>query len=66
MCPSAGLGDVVEAVLETAGITKERVSKVASVVGVKDCGCKKRQQWLNEIGKMVGLGLGPNDSDHSA
>jgi len=57
MCPSAGLGDAVESVLETVGITKDRVSKAASIVGVKDCGCKKRQEWLNEVGKLVGLGM---------
>jgi hypothetical protein len=62
MCPSAGLGDAVEAVLESVGVTKERVSRVASIVGVKDCGCEKRKQYLNEVGKMVGLGITPQDS----
>ena len=62
MCPSAGLGDVVESVLESVGVTKERVSKVASIVGVQDCGCEKRKQYLNEVGKMVGLGLGAEAS----
>lgn len=62
MCPSAGLGDVVESVLESVGVTKERVSRVAKVVGVKDCGCEKRKQYLNEVGKMVGIGLGADAS----
>jgi hypothetical protein len=48
-----GLGDVVSAGLSAIGITKERVSKT---LGVKDCGCKKRQQQLNELGRRLGIG----------
>jgi len=62
MCPSAGLGDVVESVLKSVGVTKERVSKAASMVGVKDCGCEKRKQYLNEVGKLIGLGITPTDN----
>jgi hypothetical protein len=56
-CPAAptprpGLGDMVAAWLSAIGITKERVS---AVVG-GDCGCAKRQEALNELGRRVGIG----------
>ena len=51
-----GLGDMVAAGLDAIGITKERVQAVASAVGVKDCGCKKRQEALNNLGRKLGIG----------
>jgi hypothetical protein len=42
--------------LAAVGITKERVQAVANAVGVKDCGCKQRQQTLNEVGRKFGIG----------
>ena len=48
-----GLGDMVAAGLSAIGITKERVSKA---LGVKDCGCKKRQQQLNDLSRKLGIG----------
>jgi hypothetical protein len=48
-----GLGDMVAAGLSAVGITPERVS---AALGVKDCGCKKRQQKLNELGRRIGIG----------
>jgi hypothetical protein len=51
-----GLGDMVAAVLDAIGVTKERVQAVASKVGVKDCGCKKRQEALNSLGRNLGIG----------
>lgn len=53
LSPSSGLGDMVAAGLSAIGITPERVSKA---IGVKDCGCKKRQQRLNDIGRRFGIG----------
>lgn len=51
-----GLGDMVADGLSAVGITKERVQAVASAVGVKDCGCRGRQQKMNELGhKYLGL-----------
>ena len=47
-----GLGDMVAAGLSAVGITKERVSKLAG----GDCGCAKRQQALNELGRKIGIG----------
>lgn len=48
----AGLGDMVAAGLAAIGITKERV---AAVTG-KPCGCAKRQEKLNELGRKFGIG----------
>jgi hypothetical protein len=48
-----GLGDMVAAGLSAVGITPERVS---AALGVRDCGCKKRQQQLNELGRRLGIG----------
>jgi hypothetical protein len=50
--PKTGLGDMVAAGLSAVGITKERVS---NLVG-GDCGCAKRQEALNELGRRVGIG----------
>lgn len=50
-----GLGDMVADGLSAVGITKERVQAVASAVGVKDCGCGKRQAALNRLGERIGL-----------
>ena len=48
-----GLGDMVAAGLSAVGITKERV---ANALGVTDCGCRKRQEQLNRLGKRLGIG----------
>jgi len=48
-----GLGDMVAAGLSAVGITPERVSKA---LGVEDCGCKKRQETLNQFGRKFGIG----------
>jgi hypothetical protein len=50
--PKPGLGDMVAAGLSAIGITKERVS---AVVG-GDCGCPKRQEALNALGRKFGIG----------
>jgi hypothetical protein len=50
--PKPGLGDMVAAGLSAIGITKERVSALAG----RDCGCTKRQEALNELGRRVGIG----------
>jgi hypothetical protein len=51
-----GLGDMVATGLSAVGLTKERVQAVASKVGIKDCGCKKRQEALNNLGRNLGIG----------
>ena len=47
-----GLGDMVASGLAKVGITKERVSRVLG----RDCGCAKRQQRLNDLGRKLGIG----------
>lgn len=51
-----GLGDIVAAGLSSVGITKERAAAVARAVGLEDCGCSERQEWLNRVGAAVGIG----------
>ena len=53
---SKGLGDMVAAGLSSVGITKERVSAFLG----RDCGCPKRQEALNKLGRKFGIG-GPLD-----
>lgn len=47
-----GLGDIVKSGLSAIGITEERVSKALG----KPCGCGKRAEKLNELGKKFGIG----------
>ena len=47
-----GLGDMVAAGLSAIGITKERVSRAVG----GNCGCSKRQEKLNELGRKLGIG----------
>jgi hypothetical protein len=49
----SGLGDMVSAGLSAIGITPERVS---AALGVKDCGCRKRAEALNRLGRKLGIG----------
>ena len=52
-----GLGDIVSDSLSAVGVTKELAQSVAAKLGVKDCGCGKRQKWMNEQGKKwFGIG----------
>lgn len=61
--PRPGLGDMVAAGLSSVGITKDRVS---AVVG-RGCGCAERQEWLNRLGRRLGIGgplnQGPPDAE---
>jgi hypothetical protein len=57
--PPNGLGDLVAAAFASVGITKDRAQAVAELAGFEDCGCAKRQQRLNELGRMVGIGGPP-------
>jgi hypothetical protein len=47
-----GLGDMVKAGLSAVGITEERVSKAIG----RPCGCSKRAEKLNAIGRNLGIG----------
>lgn len=41
-----GLGTVITKILAKIGVTKDVVSTVA---GIDDCGCDRREEWLNKI-----------------
>lgn len=43
-----GLGDTIAKITNTLGLDK-LAEEVAQKMGKKDCGCKKRQQKLNEM-----------------
>lgn len=43
---TVGLGDVVENVLQTFGITEERFKEWFNL---RECNCSKRKAWLNSI-----------------
>jgi hypothetical protein len=45
--PRVAVGDLVERMLTGIGISKTRVQQW---LRVKDCGCAKRQRWLNQWG----------------
>lgn len=57
--PIPGLGDYVAAGLHKVGITRERYVRVKRRLGLKGCGCGKRQRKLNELGRKVGIGKQP-------
>lgn len=48
MGDSKGLGDTIAKVTEALGIDKV-AEAVAQAMGKEDCGCKKRQQTLNDM-----------------
>ena len=43
---NTGLGDVVESVLTSMGVTEERFKQW---FGLKECNCSKRKKWLNNL-----------------
>ena len=43
---SVGLGDVVESVLQSVGITEERFK---NFFNLKECNCSKRKAYLNNL-----------------
>ena len=51
--PSRGLGDDIAKVMHATGMATV-VKAVTKAVGVKDCGCSKRQAALNKIAPRKG------------
>ena len=45
--PRVAVGDLVETMLARIGISKDRVKQW---LRLRDCGCAKRQKWLNQWG----------------
>lgn len=51
------LGDRVKLALDSAGVTQDRVDAFLHEHGLPGCGgCGKRQEWLNNLDKKLGLG----------
>jgi glycerol dehydrogenase-like iron-containing ADH family enzyme len=46
--PSKGLGDTIAKITNATGIDKV-VKTVTNSLGIEDCGCKARQEALNEL-----------------
>jgi hypothetical protein len=44
--PSRGLGDTIAKITHATGIAKA-VEVVTEALGIEDCGCGGRQEWLN-------------------
>lgn len=47
--PSRGLGDVIKKFTHSTGIDKVVEAVAEAVTGKKECGCKKRQEAMNNI-----------------
>lgn len=51
------LGDYTERVLASIGVTKERYVEAKSLFGLAPtCNCPERKEWLNKVGKWIGIG----------
>ena len=46
--PSRGLGDTIAKFTHATGIAKA-VEVVTEVLGIEDCGCRGRQEWINDL-----------------
>ena len=46
--PSRGLGDTIAKITHATGITKA-VEVVTEALGIEDCGCNGRHEWLNGV-----------------
>ena len=51
MFEEEGLGDKVEKIAKKVKLDK--VAKKIEQVTKKDCGCKKRKDWLNRLGQQL-------------
>lgn len=52
-----GLGDYTEKVLKSIGITEDKYKEAKKLFGMAPtCGCRKRKEWLNKVGKHFGIG----------
>jgi hypothetical protein len=57
MCHSGnGLGDILERELTRMGITQSRYKEIKERFGLPPtCNCEKRKQWLNKVGRYIGI-----------
>lgn len=54
----SGLGDKVEKLLTSVGITEDRYKQIKQMFGLPPrCNCRQRKEWLNKVGRwFAGLG----------
>ena len=51
-----GLGDRVENMLASIGVTEDRYAEIKEKFGLPaTCNCKGRKEWLNRVGKYIGI-----------
>lgn len=56
--PPRRLGDQVEVMLASIGVTKERYKEVKQRFGLPPtCNCDERKEWLNRVGEWVAKSL---------
>ena len=48
MAKSRGFGDDLEKVLKATGVSA-LVEKTTELLGIEDCGCSRRRDWMNEL-----------------
>jgi len=58
--PSRGLGDTIAKFTHATGIAKA-VEVVTEALGIEDCGCGRRQEWVNNL---VPYNIQPNHIVH--
>ena len=58
--PSRGLGDTIAKFTHATGIAKA-VEVVTEALGIEDCGCGRRQEWVNNL---VPYDIQPNHIVH--
>jgi hypothetical protein len=48
--PNVGLGDAVESLLASIGVTQDRYKAAKELFGLPpNCGCTLRKEWLNKV-----------------
>jgi hypothetical protein len=51
-----GMGDILERELKRLNITQESYIKLKARFGaMPTCNCEKRKQWLNKVGRYLGI-----------
>ena len=52
-----GLGDYAERMMKSLGITEDRYAEIKEKFGLPaTCNCTARRNWLNAVGKYIGIG----------
>lgn len=58
--PAKGLGDRVESMLKSIGVTEDRYKQAKELFGLPPtCNCSARKAWLNKVGEWWSLSNPP-------